>query len=442
MTETDKVTLNFRDRSLSEFKKLLTSLKKYPSKIEGENKAKELKLLIEALPQVKSYIKKFVGPLREDSFKSKRNKTVKLITGYLLGDISLKEALDEEEKIALKARKEILLYKNQRVYLKTIPKKLRSYLPDTITVDVDAEGRVQNIGEMFTNKTYNIAEKALNQRKILENYQAIYETLKKALKSKDKQEQTSALVSLIILETGIRPGRHGNKVVTEGKEIETFGALTLKREHVRLQKDDTILLRFEGKKGAINKATIEDPLTVKALKKYVEDFKNHDSDYLFEEDYKYSHLKKFFSDNFEGLKITDFRKLRATEEVYETLKEERDDLMRRIKSYVDLEVEEAKEKVIQEVCKTLEKAHENAQVALSHDSPTTTKQSYINPEVILHFLSTANLKGNLRDCILKNETKLQFDPLFFLKESQKVSSLNSKSGNLGLGRMLYILETI
>ena len=155
MVEIDKATLNFRDRSLKEFKSLLFSLKKYPKTIEeeGDNKARELKILIESLPQVKSYIQKFVGPLKEDSFKSKRNKTVKIITEYLLGNTTLKGALAEEEKIALKSRKDIQLYKRQKVFLKTIPKKLRAYLPDTITIDVDDKGWIKSIGEMFANKT-------------------------------------------------------------------------------------------------------------------------------------------------------------------------------------------------------------------------------------------------------------------------------------------------
>ena len=444
MNEIDKATLNFRDRSLKEFKSLLSSLKKYPSTIEeeGDKKARELKLLIESLPQVKRYIQKFVGPLTEDSFKSKRNKTVKIITNHLLGDLTLKEALDEEEKIALKSRKDIQLYKKQKVFLNTIPKKLRAYLPDTITIDVDDKGRVKSIGEMFANKTYTVAEKALNQRKILEQYDDIQKTLKSSLESNDELDRVSALVLLVILETGIRPGRHGNAVVSEGEEIETFGALTLKRDHLRLQKDGTILLRFEGKKGAINKATVTDPTTTKALREYVKSFKDHDSKYLFGDDYKYQHLKRYFNTNFGELKITDFRKLRATEEVYETLKQERDALMLKIKSYADLEAEEAEEKVIDEICKVLDKAHESAQVALSHDSPKTTKQSYINPEVILHFLSKSNLKGSLRDCILKGETKLEFDPLFFLRESQKVSSARGVEVGSGLGRMLYILELI
>lgn len=442
MDEIDKVTLNFRDRSLKEFKSLLSSLRKYPSTIEEGNKARELKLLVESLPQVKRYIQKFVGPLREDSFKSKRNKTVKIITNHLLGEITLDEALAQEEKIALKSRKDIQLYKKQRAFLNTIPKKLRSYLPDTITIDVDSEGRVKSIGEMFTNKTYTVAEKALNQRKILEQYDDIQKTLKSSLKSNNELERVSALVLLVILETGIRPGRHGNKIVSEGEEVETFGALTLRRDHLRLQKDGTILLRFEGKKGAVNKAVVRDPVTTKALRQYVDSFKDHDSEYLFKDDCKYQHLKRYFNSNFEGLKITDFRKLRATEEVYETLKQERDALMLKIKSYVDLETEEAEEKVIDEICKVLHKAHESAQVALSHDSAKTTKQSYINPEVILHFLSKSNLKGSLRDCILKGETKLEFDPLFFLRESQKVSSARGDEVGSGLGRMLYILELI
>lgn len=450
--EIDKRTLNFKDRSLSEFQNLIKSLKKYSDQIKSEidedtKRLRELKILLESLPQVKSYIRKFVGPLREDTFKSKRNKTVKLMAENLLGLKTLEEVLAEKEKIALKSRKDIQLYKGQKEYLKIIPKDIRVFLPDTITIDVDSEGRVKRIGELFANKTYTLTEKLSNQRKILEGYNEISKTLKDGLKSNKEFDRLSSLISLIILETGIRPGRKGNSIIKDDNEVETFGATTLQRNHIKFLNDGSAQLTFKGKKGATNKAIVKDPDVVSELKVISKDCKGEDCLFKYKDgsDYPYTHLKDFFNKNFEGLKITDFRKLRATEEVFNLLKEERDTLLNKIKSYNDLEAEEAEKKVIDEICKTLTKAHEQAQIALSHDSSRTTKQSYINPEVILHFLSNANLRGSLKDTILKGKTKLQFDPQMFLRESQKVASSFNFYGTpptFPLKNMVELLEHI
>lgn len=450
--EIDKRTLNFKDRSLSEFQKLIKSLKKYSDQIKSEidedtKRLRELKILLESLPQVRNYIRKFVGPLREDTFKSKRNKTLKLLAENLLGLKTLEEVLAEKEKIALKSRRDIQLYKGQKEYLKIIPKEIRVFLPDTITIDVDSEGRVKRIGELFANKTYTLTEKLSNQRKLLERYSDISSSLKSGLSSNKEQERISSLISLIILETGIRPGRKGNRILKDEDEIQTFGATTLRRSHVKFLSDGTAQLTFKGKKGATNKAIVRDSDVVSELKRISKSCKGEDCLFKYEDgsDYTYSHLKDFFNKNFEDLKITDFRKLRATEEVFNLLKEERNNLLSKIKSYSDLEAAEAEKKTVAEICKVLTKAHEQAQIALSHDSSRTTKQSYINPEVILHFLSTANLKGSLKDTILKGKTKLHFDPQMFLRQSQRVASSFKFSGEVSgftLHNMVELLEHI
>lgn len=450
--ELDKRSINFKDRSIEEFKALLKSLNKYASQIkkdipvEDEKKRiRELKLLLSELPQVKKYISKFVGPLKDDSFKPQRNKTIKIMSECLLGIITMGEAVEQKEKIALKARRNISLYKRQRNFLKIIPKDIRVFLPDTLTIDLDENGRIKAVGEVFANKTYTVAEKALSQKKLLSEYDSIKETLKSHLRSNDERIRLSSLITLIILETGIRPGRLGNKVLMEDKEEETFGATTLQRKHIRFLKNDSVQIRFLGKKGAINKALVQDLETIKALREYADKFKDHNSDYLFVyEDfspYEYRHLKQYFENNFPNLKVTDFRKLRATEEVFNKIKEERDSLLKRIKSYTDLEAEEAEEKVIKEIVKTLQKAHESAQIALSHDSSKTTKQSYINPEVILHFLSTSDLKGSLKDCILSGKTKLDFNPSTFIEESKKVAHTHPPA-YISFHKMVRLLKEI
>ena len=283
---------------------------------------------------------------------------------------------------------------------------------------------------MFGNKTYTLAEKIKVQKKLVRKYNSIVKLVQRDLKSKDEMTKLSALITSIIMETGIRPGKSGNGIVeiVDDKEIEieTFGAITLNASHVNFVKDNFVELKFKGKMGTVNTASISNANLIKVLKDYVSNALESGSDYIFVNEegnqYTYQDLISYFRKNFTGFKITDFRKLRATQEVFNGLVEERDDMLRQIKDVENLETEELTQRVVEIIAETINKAHERAQVALSHDESTTTKKSYINPEVLLRFLSTGSMQSTLKECVAMGKTKLQFDPMVFVREAQKTAS--------------------
>ena len=92
-----------------------------------------------------------------------------------------------------------------------------------------------------------------------------------------------------------------------------------------------------------------------------------------------------------------------------------------LKSYAGDEADLSKEKIISEIVRVFEEAHERAKVALSHESSTTTKKSYINPQVILEFLSRGGVLSSLEGCILEGKTKLCFDPHVFISKASKIA---------------------
>lgn len=448
----------FQRKSLAAFKALLKDLKSYGDQAKSEHKGRGKDVInkrkrhivksIKTLPQVLTFMEKFVGSDEvSDKAYSWRNTTLYLIRDYLAGLKTLKIVSDTFKKNSIRSFKAIEIDKRQAPLKSVIPVELRSYLPDTITIDVDDEGYIKTINDMFGNKTYTLSEKIKSQKKLIKKYNSIVKKIKRDLKSRDELTKLSAIITSIIMETGIRPGQIGNGIVEtvddQEVSVETFGAITLNPSHVNFVRSNFAELRFRGKMGTVNTATISNSSITKVLKDYVDNALSSGSDYIFVtsegEQFTYQHLAKYFRINFKGFKITDFRKLRATQEVFDGLQEERDSMLKRIREVAELETEELKQRVVEIVSDTINKAHERAQVALSHDSGNTTKKSYINPEVLLRFLSTASMQNTLKESITTGKTKLQFDPMMFVREATRTAGLRLIYAS---GRTLESIDTI
>lgn len=462
----DKKIERFTEKSVEAFKLLVKDLKSYRAQAVAQHpgkddkaRQKQKKMIQEDILNVtsmKRFLNSYVGTLSiQDGVESKRKSMARLVSSYLVGEVSLPEALSKVQSWAPSAYKRTQTHKGQRALKEALPPEIRAFLPDSIQIEVDEDGHIKEISDKFGNETYHLAEKIKTQKNLIKRYNSIVKKVREDLTSENERTRLSALITSIIMETGIRPGQAGNKIVKvdeEGNnlEIETFGAVTLGPSHIRFFKDNFARIKFKGKKGTENVAEVTDSQILGMLKDYTETARKEGSDYIFIEEsgrqYCYEDLRRYFQKNFKGFKITDFRKLRATQEVFDALKEERRDLMKRIKGFADLEMEELYDKVVKEIVVTLEKVHERAQVALSHDSSNTTKTSYINPEIILRFISSAQLGQNLRQCILSGKTKLSFDPMVFIREAQKTASTLHTSGSinspLNLSQLQELLEGV
>ena len=454
----ERKILAFQRKSLTAFKALIKDLKSYGDQAKSEHKGRGQAVInkrkrhivksIKTLPQVLTFMEKFVGSDEvSDKAYSWRNTTLYLIRDYLVGQKTLKEVGETFKKNSIRSFKAMEIHKRQAPLKSTIPVELRAYLPDTITIDVDKEGYIKKINDMFGNKTYTLSEKIKSQKKLIKKYNSIVKLIKRDLKSSDEMTKLSAIITSIIMETGIRPGQIGNGIVEtvddQEVEVETFGAITLNTSHVSFVRDNFAELSFRGKMGTVNTASISNSAIVKVLKDYVDNALSSGSDYIFitseGERFTYQDLIKYFRTNFKGFKITDFRKLRATQEVFDGLQEERDSMLQRIREVAELEAEDLTQRVVEIVAETINKAHERAQVALSHDSGSTTKKSYINPEVLLRFLSTASMQSTLKESITTGKTKLHFDPMVFVREATRTAGLRMISAS---GRTLENIDTI
>ena len=64
---------------------------------------------------------------------------------------------------------------------------------------------------------------------------------------------------------------------------------------------------------------------------------------------------------------------------------------------------------MERIVESLDEAVEKSRERLSHISSRTTKESYINPEVLLDFLSRGRVADSLEDAVLSGDKYLVFD---------------------------------
>ena len=373
---------------------------------------------------VQQYLDQWIGTEDVDpSAYSWRSKITYALRDYLLGGLKLSDAVVVVEKYALVSFQAITMHGVQAPIREALPAEVMEYLPKTVVVKTDPTGKITEITDRFRNEYFTLALKAKQMRKILASYNRIARSVKKDLKSPDEVTRLSAIVTSIIMETGIRPGKIGNgKVVTkDGNEefVETFGAATLGPGHVKFVRDNFAELEFVGKKGGVNTASLSDASIVKVLRNYVTKALKSGSPYIFVTKkgvpFDYNDLDRYFRNKMDGINPTDFRKLRATEEVLNAIVEEQEGLYARLRKLKKLKKDALKNAIVAEVTATLQRAITRSQSALSHESDTTTIENYIHPGVLFRFLSTGRVEKNLNDLLAMGKTELKFDPEAFLR---------------------------
>jgi DNA topoisomerase IB len=281
----------------------------------------------------------------------------------------------------------------EKLFEQMIP-GMRDLFPPGIVVDLDSNGNIAYIADRFENQTRDLEFKVLTNKLMASRWKAIQNRLREDFHAQNDATRTAATVLRLIAETGIRPGQHGNRVfvdetgrrVVRGgvREEPTYGAVTLLAEHVTFPTDGTARLEFRGKMGSVNRAEVRDPELVQRLREFVarggsqlftlRDGRAFDKNELA---YYLNHAPEF-----EGIAATDFRKYVASQEALTDLYESLPRIARELASANA----PSDERINSIVRQAVEQAMERAQKRLSHESSTTTKKSYINPEVVLSFL--------------------------------------------------------
>lgn len=442
-----------------DFRALLAALKSDAAAAKAQHpgdKNKQKRAMVKVLKSrgdVQAFLDKFLGTVDvHKNAYSWQNTGRHLLRDVSLGLVSLRDSYEALDRISGNGFQWITVQGFQEPLREVIPARLRAYLPDTLEVNVDDDGTIQRVTDRFNNQKFTLEVKIKHQKDLLKRYNAIAKRVKRDLKSSDEVTRLSALITAIMMETGIRPGKEGNGVIKgkgdEKEFIETFGAITLGPGHVRFVRNNFAELSFLGKKGGKNTATLSDAAIIKALQDYVNNAVAKGSKFVFVTDdgyrYTYTDLQRYFREHFKGLNPTDFRKLKATETVFDAIQAEQEGLYKRIRAFVDLSEEDLRERVSEEISATLDLAVTRAQEALSHESAETTRKQYINPEVLLRFLSTGSVAGSFRDAILSGKPTLAFDPRRFVEiaTARGVSAafMRRYSQAMTLGELLDLME--
>lgn len=373
-------------------------------------------------PQVGRFLDTYIGaPDVHSSAGSWRDTAVDMFRKVALGAKGLNDALKTLDRVSGNGYKAITMAEVQRPLKEALPQELRDFLPPNVVVDVDENGSIARITDRFERERFTLEKKIDRMRLILTRYNAIVKQVKGDLKSSDEMLRLAALVTSILMETGIRPGKLGNATIEvingEKVSVETFGAVTLGASHVRFIRDNFAKLEFKGKMGGQNIAFLSDSDIIKTLQDYVSKAQASGSKFIFVsasgERFTYQMLETYFKRQFKGIAPTDFRKLRATEAVLSALREEQEALYERIRGFANGSTEELRERIVGALVETLSAAIAQAQVALSHDKSTTTVESYIDPGILLRFLSTGKAATTLKDAVLDQRGQLSFDPMIF-----------------------------
>lgn len=426
---------------LKEFRGLYPTFKLnggHVSEIESDKvKLKKLKEMLEQDPKVTNYLSKFS--------ETDRSKLIKLAMAISVNE-DLRKTLPKLEKLAIAIFNDDFVSREtqsgRETLKKNIPEQLLEFLPERIVIKTDPNGVIEEITNRFQEQYETIGKKIAIQKKILTKYTEISDKLRQDLNSSDEQTKLAALIMSIIMETGIRPGKPGTsskKRSKDGEASATYGAITLLPEHISFLKDTDVELRFPGKSGTINVSKIQNKDVILLLRKYVEHtqsviegeqvespkavFTTSEGKTLSPE-----FLRRYVKQlGVHGLRPTDFRKLRSTQAVLNSLNSQLEGLYNRISQAVNNQTENLKERIVQEVMETVREAYKHAEKTLSHEDVKTTIEHYINPGPLLEFLSKGKISNDLKEAVVDNKTTLSFDPEVFIKEA-----LSRKTAQEGL----------
>lgn len=419
---------NLSDKASKDFKKLVSKVlptvrgirDQFPgtdrSSAIGKNRAFEAQVL--NLPEVLNFLENYFA--RTLAAKSKAGI---LLRDAVFGVRGLTESLDYIGKLARASYQEREL-RDSQAPLQGIPPEVRAFLPKKLVVEVDPTGKLQRLTERFGNQEKTFEYKIRQMQSIVRSYNKLVKQIKKDLRSTDEITKFCAIVTSIIMETGIRPGAAGNAATILGADgekvlVETFGATTLGPEHVQFVRDNFAKIEFVGKKGTLNTAFVKNMEIVRILEDLVEKARAGGFKYIFRTssgvEFDYSDLKRYFTRHFGDIDPTDFRKLRAAETIFTELRSAQEALYAKIREFAALEQKELRERVLESVREALAEAIEKSREALSHKDQSETIESYLDPRITLQFLSRGAMAKTLHDAILDNQLVVQFDPMKFVE---------------------------
>jgi hypothetical protein len=396
---------------------------------------RELVRVLKADPEVQTFLKDFVGP----DIKSRHQTVIYRFRDAIQGKTDAKALGEDLGRLTESSYyADAVMLQKRAPLIEAIGEEFLDFFPSNMIVDLDPEGQIREITERFNHVGETIDVKQQRMVGLLDILDDLRDIVRTDLRgSFGTLKHAQAMVVALMLEAGIRPGadQNGvwfdpdtNKILRGVRALEsapnkvwvkTYGATDLETTHLQFS-GGSVALDFQGKMGSQNRAVISDPITVRSLKQYynraIQDgvlrvIRTLDGASLTPGQVA-AYCAKY------NFRPTDLRKLRATTSVYENLKSEQAQLyaeLRKISKSKDLRL-----KVVSAVQNMVLRALQKSQSDLSHDEFETTVSNYINPAVLLRFLSTGRLDDTLSNMVLAGKTTVRFDPKVFIQAAMEV----------------------
>lgn len=359
-----------------------------------------------------------------DRYSLKPSVVVSAIAGFYATGGGSDTRVDLDLRLQNKAKKVMrdrIIAESREVGI--IPEKLLAFIPKHLGFKIDNDHHTKLV-EHFGNKKKTMLAKIEESRLVLLHRNEIMSRVAEDLKSPDEKTRMTAFIVRMGVMTGFRTGTKGNKVTHTDRETgkktteQTYGATTLRKKHIKAMKDGIATISFKGKKGTVNTGEIDDAEMVRHLQSFLEG--KNSNDYVFttkkRRTVKNSDVNAYVQPY--GITYTDFRKMRATREVFEKLRDDSEKLYADIAKAQDANREKTQKKVVAAIMAHLQKIFAQAQKSLSHENVQTTINSYVNPMVVMNFLSTGKVYDELEEAVEKND-EISFNLDAIIAEAQK-----------------------
>ena len=426
-----KLAQKLAKESSSAFLKLIPTLKQKYAQFEISDR--ELVKLLIADKAVLIFLETYIGP-----DISSRHKTV---------IYQIRDAVQSKNKAQLYANnlarlivtsyfKDAELHRHREVLRNEIPEFL-DFLPSNLVVDLDPEGKIAALTERFANVGETVDVKHQRIVELLGGMDTLRKEIRSSLRGAfGSVDQLCAVAVSIMLDTGIRPSNEGNGVFWDPVKnvplrskaqqdaspdkiwLKTHGATDIEIEHVKFS-GSVVTLEFHGKMGGVNKARFSDPALVKVFKQYYDKAIKEGASRILRtgrgEPLRVDQVRAYCA-QFKFTPRT-LRRLKATEEFYSNLLIEQEVLYAEIRKLA--KGKRVRETIADAVSRSVSRAVAKSQEALSHGDSDVTVENYMDPTVLLKFLSEGRLDTSITNTIMTGDLILGFDVVKFVHEAMR-----------------------
>jgi DNA topoisomerase-1 len=173
-----------------------------------------------------------------------------------------------------------------------------------LAIGKDAKGREQRVYSKEFSESQS-RQKFARINSMLEQFDSLIDQNSRDMTSDSITKRDAAACTALIMSLGIRPGSESDT----GAEKKAFGATTLKGEHVKIDEDGSVSLKFVGKKGVNLSIPVEDEAIARMLINRKKSAGDNGQLFLINERQLLDHVHSLDHGNF---KTKDFRTLLGT----------------------------------------------------------------------------------------------------------------------------------